>query len=481
MMRLFQATALITLILTACDGRSDGVVDPVGPIGATHVPGEPTTMHSVGVQLDGNLARVIWHEDPFNLGAGYTVEVFAGAACTGVNLVANGDNVSGQSWTQLYHLFIEVGPLAAGEYCARVKSNGLFSPPSFRTFITVKFAIGVANEPPEIGFDGPDEVDEGESAIFLSVVHDPDGDPLTIEWSIDGEPVSTAPSLLYVFPDDGTYEVRLTASDGKGGSAEATRSVAVANVAPSLLAATKQAPTFFPTAVPVDEPLEFAGSFMDPGLLDTHTLGLNCDYDGTPTDGTDELAVLPAYSGTCVWRSPGMYRVGITVSDDDGGRDEEVSDPVIVYLPGVGHVTGGGWIDSPAEACRLNPACIQHEGRASFGQVSKYRKGNALPEGNLTFRLLPNGFTFMSDRLRWLSVAGSSSWLEGAGRIDGRGDYEFILIAIDGSIDGSGPDRLRLRISDPKSGVVVYDNLPGEPLTASTALSGGDIAIHGEK
>ncbi|MCL1600774.1 MAG: hypothetical protein M3112_04465 [Actinomycetia bacterium] len=51
----------------------------------------------------------------------------------------------------------------------------------------------------------------------------------------------------------------------------------------------------------------------------------------------------------------------------------------IVYDPDGVFVTGGGWIDSPEHAYRGDPMMT---GKATFGFVSKYKKGAAVPTGN---------------------------------------------------------------------------------------------------
>jgi hypothetical protein len=46
----------------------------------------------------------------------------------------------------------------------------------------------------------------------------------------------------------------------------------------------------------------------------------------------------------------------------------------VVYDPSGGFVTGGGWINSPAGACKLAWCTDETVGRANFGFVSQYRK-----------------------------------------------------------------------------------------------------------
>ncbi len=95
-------------------------------------------------------------------------------------------------------------------------------------------------------------------------------------------------------------------------------------------------------------------------------------------DGNSGTGAMPTHSYT----DAGIYDVCLTVND--GTVD---SDPVctiaVVYDPSGGFVTGGGWIDSPAGAYMADPSL---SGKATFGFVSKYKKGASVPTGNTEFQ-----------------------------------------------------------------------------------------------
>ena len=77
-------------------------------------------------------------------------------------------------------------------------------------------------------------------------------------------------------------------------------------------------------------------------------------------------------------------------------------------------------------------------------------------------------------------IAGARAQLRGVGKINGAGDFGFLLTAIDGRAPGGGGvDRFRIKIWDRTNDVVVYDNQYGSADDAdpTTALGGGDIAI----
>ena len=69
---------------------------------------------------------------------------------------------------------------------------------------------------------------------------------------------------------------------------------------------------------------------------------------------------------------------------------------------------------------------------------------------------------------------------KGRGRINGGGDYGFLLTAIDGQLNGGGgSDKFRIKVWDKDTGQVVYDNQLGDDDYAdpTTVIGGGSIVI----
>jgi hypothetical protein len=156
---------------------------------------------------------------------------------------------------------------------------------------------------------------------------------------------------------------------------------------------------------------------------------------------------------------------------------------LVVYDPGAGFVTGGGWIWSPPGAYTQNPSL---EGRANFGFVSKYQKGANVPTGQTEFQFRAGDLNFHSSSYDWLVVAGAKAQYKGVGTINGSGAFKFLLTAIDADIslkDSFSIDRFRIKIWYEQDGVeyVVYDNglNAGDDVDmATTELEGGSIKIH---
>ncbi len=108
-------------------------------------------------------------------------------------------------------------------------------------------------------------------------------------------------------------------------------------------------------------------------------------------------------------------------------------------------------------------------GKATFGFVSKYKKGATVPDGNTEFKFIAGDLNFSSTSYEWLVVnqAGANAQFKGYGTINGAGNYGFILWAGDGT-----PDTFRIKIWDASTEVVVYDNGVNQP------IGGGSIVVH---
>jgi hypothetical protein len=108
-------------------------------------------------------------------------------------------------------------------------------------------------------------------------------------------------------------------------------------------------------------------------------------------------------------------------------------------------------------------------GKATFGFVSKYKKGASVPDGNTEFQFKAGDLNFHSTSYDWLVVnqGGTSAQFKGYGTLNGAGNYGFMIWAGDGS-----PDTFRIKIWDAVTEVVVYDNGMDQP------IGGGSIVVH---
>jgi len=204
-----------------------------------------------------------------------------------------------------------------------------------------------------------------------------------------------------------------------------------------------------------------------------------------PQDQTKSLGNLPASSQAevtwemqCTASGEVYISVSATLTNPALTAPSGVVNIHGVYNPAGGFVTGGGWIKSPAGAYTANP---QLTGKANFGFDSKYQKGATVPTGNTEFQFQVGNLNFHSTSYQWLVVAGSRAQYKGYGTINGKGNYGFMLTAIDGQVNGGGGiDKFRIKIWDKATNTIIYDNQQGAPDTANptTAIAGGSIVIH---
>jgi len=223
--------------------------------------------------------------------------------------------------------------------------------------------------------------------------------------------------------------------------------------------------------------ISVTGTFTDIDLgdvpPDSHTGTIDWG-DGT----TNSLTIVSGsgtsrnFSGTHTYAAPGVYTIVAHIKDAGGlSVDAICKYPVVVLDSNGGFVTGGGWIN-PSPGGNGN-------GKAAFGLVARYSKGQATPDGDTQFQ--GPGFNFKSTSCDWLVIVGPKAQYKGSGTINGSGDYAFMVTVIDGSLTAKhGADMFRIKIWVKSSGLVMYDNQPGAPDSAdpTTATGGGSIRIH---
>ncbi|NLF17075.1 MAG: cadherin-like domain-containing protein [Lentisphaerae bacterium] len=343
-------------------------------------------------------------------------------------------------------------------------------------------AVVVLNAAPSVTAGSCGAINEGDAFVTSGSFTDPgvnDTWSATVDYG-DGSGVQDlaldggAFLLGHTYLNQGLYTVTVTVADDDGGSGSDVIVVDVANVTPVI--GSLQAPV---------EPLaagllvETSATFVDPGMLDDHTAMWSWG-DGETSTGTVRPQDDGQYlvTGEHVYQTPGVYTVTLDVLDDgDTGADDDFR-YVVIYDAEGGFVTGGGWIISPEGAFAPD---LTLTGKATFGFVAKYTKGQQIPSGQTQFDFALAGLSFHSTAYAWLVVAGPHSKYKGTGTINGSAGFGFMLTATDGQRSGGGGvDRFRIKIWDETTGEVVYDNQMGadDDSPAATALGGGSIVIH---
>jgi hypothetical protein len=176
------------------------------------------------------------------------------------------------------------------------------------------------NQPPIINsLTAEKEVDTLSESQIICQATDTDGDVLSYQWSASGGTIKgEGSSITWVAPDTaGNYTIQVTVTDGKGGKANNSKTIAVIDK---------------PNQPPVITSLTRDGSLPDEEnrIRQWKTVTIQCNAQDP--DG-DELNYLWRATGgkitgegnTVGWTSPGVngnYTVTVVVTDGKGGSAE---------------------------------------------------------------------------------------------------------------------------------------------------------------
>jgi hypothetical protein len=427
---------------------------------------------------------------------GENSSVVSGAATT--STTANGSStVAGST----YPISISKGTLAAGNYTFEIADGATFTSgnlsvtPASTTVSSTNQSLneGVTSISlsATVSAVSPSTATVGEGSVTF-LVTGPGGFSQTVVAAVSGGSASTSYSQGSPIPP-GNYSASVTYADppiANFTGSNTSASIGISNVPPTITGVNYSA-----LPVQINTPTTISGTFTDPGLGDgAYTLTINLSVLGTfscsttaPSSGCNITAPTSGGPGTFTltksFSTASVNVVTVTVADAFGGSDTKKQDAYLVlYDPNGGFVTGGGWINSPAGAYVADGSLA---GKATFGFVSKYKKGQSVPDGNTEFQFHAAGMNFASTAYEWLVLAGARAQYKGTGTINGAGNYGFILTAIDGSVNGGGgTDRFRIKIWDNNNaGAIVYDNQisttdDASLTTVGTLLGGGSIQIH---
>jgi uncharacterized repeat protein (TIGR03803 family) len=314
----------------------------------------------------------------------------------------------------------------------------------------------------------PDPIDIG--SVVVSVDFTGTATSSSVSWgdgtTSSGEFVSASSlTASHHYASAGTYEITAQLSNACA-TATKTIQVVIPEVVEHIVITNVTAPV---APVPVGS-VSIGVEFTGPATSSSINWG-----DGTAAPGVFGSA--GSLTANHHYTSPGVYEVTIVLSSDAGGTASHTIQYIVVYDPTGGFVTGGGHFTSPAGAYLAHP---EISGRAQFGFVAKYIKGNSIPTGNTVFKLLSNNLSFQSTSLEWLVVAGYKAMYRGEGSLNGDAGYRFSVSAVDGNRKiETGPDKFRIMIWN-SSGDLVYDNQLGadEIAEPTTAIDEGSIVIH---
>ena len=219
--------------------------------------------------------------------------------------------------------------------------------------------------------------------------------------------------------------------------------------------------------------VSFGGTFWDQAGK-THTAKWLLDGSAAANGIVTEPAATQhgKVSGAYKFNTPGVYKLQMNITDQTGltsytNINNDLDAIVVIYDPNGGNAFGGGWYQSPAGALLSNSSAT---GKASFGFAVNYANP-AKPKGETQFEFKVGNFEFNALNFDYLAIGGAKAQFRGTGKIiGGQSGIGFIMTVKDGALDGSGVDKIRMKIYNRNTQQVYYDNQPGasdadDPLT----------------
>jgi hypothetical protein len=188
--------------------------------------------------------------------------------------------------------------------------------------------VTLDNAPPTASANGPYVADEGSPVTFDATGStDADDEPLQYRWDVDGDDVfdtdwASSPTASHTWFDDYEGVAQVEVTDGQPTHVDRdVAPVTVLNVPATVTIDGLSSPV--PRCILPGQPVQFSGSFTDPGHLDTHSAQWALD-DANPVSGTvTEENEAPDATGTVLdvhrYSVPGTFAVTLEVTDDDGG------------------------------------------------------------------------------------------------------------------------------------------------------------------
>jgi hypothetical protein len=256
--------------------------------------------------------------------------------------------------------------------------------------------------------------------------------------------------------DGRIYTITITATDAGGNTSTNSVTVRVAHN----ITSPKSGQSF-----KVGSTVSLEGEFWDkPGNKHSATwlIDDNTTVKGTVTEPTATRN--GKVTGSYKFTAPGIYKLQMNTKDQNNvvsyaNTNGDLEAIIVIYDPNGGYAYGGGYFNSPAGAITSNASVT---GKASYGFSVNYFKGATYPKGETQFEFKVGEFEFNALNFEYMSIAGAKAQMKGTGKIiGGQSGINFILTVTDGQLDGTGIDRIRMKIYNKNTMQVYYDNQPG--------------------
>lgn len=267
-------------------------------------------------------------------------------------------------------------------------------------------------------------------------------------------------------PFDG-YPIGVVLKDDDTGSALASVQTVVRNLAPVITAFTSDATDCGDKAE--GEAVHVSGTFTDTGILDTHSATIDWgDHSAPTTAAIVEESGLGTVAGSHVYVAGGIYRITISLVDDDTGR---TTARTVALVTGVGildgqlqvvgtrgsdsvtvNQTGDGQFQMHASFLKDSPRSLPSAGVSSIAMVLCEGNDSATVAGSITLPTLIDGGEG-DDRLN--GGNGPNILLGGAGNDEIKGGSGNDIL-----VGGAGADRI---VGNAGDDILIAGTLDGAP------------------
>jgi uncharacterized repeat protein (TIGR01451 family) len=252
------------------------------------------------------------------------------------------------------------------------------------------------------------------------------------------------------------YTITITATDAAGNTASQNVEVRVTHN----IAVPESGKPFV-----VGSGVNFTGEFWDkPGNKHTAKWLIDGNTTAKATVAEPSGNKNGKVTGSYKFSSPGVYKLQMNVTDQNGittyaNTNGDLEAIVVIYDPNGGHTYGGGYFDSPAGALTSDPSAT---GKASYGFAMNYFKNSTYPKGETQFEFKVGDFEFNALNFDYLVISSSMAQFKGTGKIiGGQSGIGFTMTVVDGQLDGTGADKIRMKIYNKNNGSIIYDNQSG--------------------
>jgi uncharacterized delta-60 repeat protein len=272
--------------------------------------------------------------------------------------------------------------------------------------------------------------------------------------------------------DGRIYTITITATDGSGNTAVKTVEVRVPHDIKNPHSG---------QAFKLGSTVAFEGGFWDvPGNI--HTAKWLIDDNATAKAVVTEPSGNKngKITGSYKFTTAGIYKLQMNITDQKGvttytNTSGDLEAIVVIYDPNGGNTYGGGYYNSPAGALKSKPLAT---GKASYGFAMDYFKNSTNPKGETQFEFKVGDFEFNALNFEYLVISNSMAQFKGTGKIiGGQSGIGFTMTVVDGQLDGSGIDKIRMKIYNKNTGAVIYDNQPGASDTALPTQAVGPNSV----